>query len=149
MCQAGEETYCAQFPVITYAGADRVDGTRTQGGYSREYVLREKFAYPLPDGLDPAAAAPLLCAGVTVLSRSAGKAGDALRLGAASLLVTADADQLKGAGVRFDLILDTISAPHDLAPLLGLLAVDGTLSLLGALGEATLPAMLLTMGGLG
>lgn len=186
MCQAGEETYCVEFPVITYAGADRVDGTRTQGGYSREYVLRDKFAYPLPDGLDPAAAAPLLCAGVTVwdalrtagigagsqvavaglgglghlavkfaaargaevtvLSRTAGKSDDARDLGAAALLVTTDADQLKGASGRFDLILDTISAPHDLAPLLALLAVDGTLSLLGALGEATLPAMLLTMG---
>ncbi len=37
-----------------------------QGGYSREYVLREKFAFPLPDGLDPAAAAPLMCASITV-----------------------------------------------------------------------------------
>jgi alcohol dehydrogenase (NADP+) len=185
-CQAGEETYCTEFPVITYAGTDRVDGTRTQGGYSREYVLREKFAYPLPDGLDPAAAAPLMCAGVTVwdalrtaeigkgsqvavaglgglghlavkfaaargaevtvLSRTADKAGDALKLGAAGLLVTTDDQQLEEAKNRFDLILDTISAPHDLAPLLSLLTVDGTLSLLGALGEATLPVMLLTLG---
>ena len=185
-CQAGEETYCTEFPVITYAGTDRVDGTRTQGGYSREYVLKEKFAYPLPDGLDAAAAAPLLCAGVTVwdalrtaeigpgskvavaglgglghlavkfaaargaevtvLSRTPDKNDDALRLGAAGLLVTTDGEQLKAASGRFDLILDTISAPHDLAPLLGLLTVDGTLSLLGALTETTLPTMLLTMG---
>jgi len=38
----------------------------TKGGYSREYVLREKFAYHLPDGLDPVAVAPLMCAGGTV-----------------------------------------------------------------------------------
>jgi uncharacterized zinc-type alcohol dehydrogenase-like protein len=58
-CRAGEEQFCAQFPVLTY------DST-TPGAYSREYVLRESFAYPLPPGLDPAGVAPLMCAGATV-----------------------------------------------------------------------------------
>lgn len=66
MCRAGEEVYCHEFPTLTYGGVDRVDGTTTRGGYSREYVVREAFAYSLPDGLDPAAAAPLMCAGITV-----------------------------------------------------------------------------------
>ncbi|GAA3599765.1 NAD(P)-dependent alcohol dehydrogenase [Kineosporia mesophila] len=66
MCRAGQENYCAQGPVVTYGGTDRVDGSLTQGGYSREYVLREKFAYRLPAGLDAAGAAPLMCAGVTM-----------------------------------------------------------------------------------
>jgi alcohol dehydrogenase (NADP+) len=66
MCQAGQENFCYQGATSTYGGTDRVDGTPTQGGYSREYVLREKFAYRLPDGLDPAAAAPLMCAGITM-----------------------------------------------------------------------------------
>src|SRR6201996_5752781 len=66
MCQAGQENYCYQGATTTYGGTDRVDGTTTQGGYSREYVLRDKFAYPLPRGLDPAAAAPLMCAGITM-----------------------------------------------------------------------------------
>ncbi|NED85545.1 alcohol dehydrogenase catalytic domain-containing protein, partial [Streptomyces sp. SID11233] len=60
MCLAGRENYCAEFPTVTYGGADRVDGLPTLGGYSREYVLREKFAFPLPAGLEPAAAAPLM-----------------------------------------------------------------------------------------
>jgi uncharacterized zinc-type alcohol dehydrogenase-like protein len=171
MCQAGQENYCYEGATTTYGGTDRVDGTVTQGGYSREYVLRDKFAYPLPATLDPAAAAPLLCAGitvwepmraagigqgsqiavaglgglghlavrlaaalgaeVTVLSRTPGKAGDALKLGATDLLVTTDDQQLEQARGRFDLILDTISAPHDLPPLLRLLALDGTLSVVG------------------
>lgn len=66
MCRASQENYCAEFPTLTYGGTDRHDGSTTWGGFSREYVVRDRFAYPLPAGLDPAAAAPLLCAGVTV-----------------------------------------------------------------------------------
>src|ERR1700761_25992 len=66
MCQVGQENYCYEGATSTYGGTDRVDGTPTKRGYSREYVLRDKFAYPLPSGLDPAAAAPLMCAGITV-----------------------------------------------------------------------------------
>ncbi|GAA1301319.1 NAD(P)-dependent alcohol dehydrogenase [Saccharothrix xinjiangensis] len=66
MCAAGQENFCRDFPTLTYGGADRHDGSTTLGGYSREYVLRDRFAYPLPAGLDPAAAAPLMCAGITV-----------------------------------------------------------------------------------
>jgi uncharacterized zinc-type alcohol dehydrogenase-like protein len=171
MCQLGQENFCYLGPVSTYGGKDRADGSVTKGGYSREYVLREKFAYHLPEALDPAAAAPLMCAGitmweplraagigagshvaiaglgglghlgvklaaalgaeVTVLSRTAGKAEDALALGAARLLLTSDEDQVQQARGRFDLILDTISADHELSPLLRMLALDGTLSVLG------------------
>ncbi|SEP54120.1 NAD(P)-dependent alcohol dehydrogenase [Amycolatopsis saalfeldensis] len=66
MCLLGQENFCYEFPTLTYDGTDRHDGSTTLGGYSREYVVREGFAYPLPSGLDPAAAAPLLCAGITV-----------------------------------------------------------------------------------
>ncbi|RKN44821.1 NAD(P)-dependent alcohol dehydrogenase [Streptomyces hoynatensis] len=66
MCQAGQENYCYHRATTTYGGTDRVDGTVTKGAYSREYVLRATFAFHLPDGLDPAAAAPLMCAGASV-----------------------------------------------------------------------------------
>jgi uncharacterized zinc-type alcohol dehydrogenase-like protein len=66
MCLAGQENYCYKRPTTTYGGTDRVDGPQTKGAYSREYVLRDKFAFHLPDGLDPAAASPLMCAGVSV-----------------------------------------------------------------------------------
>ncbi|KAA9134413.1 NAD(P)-dependent alcohol dehydrogenase [Microbacterium caowuchunii] len=66
MCLAGQENYCEQFPTLTYGGTDRIDGTTTQGAYASEYVADEKFVYPLPDQLDPAGVAPLMCAGITV-----------------------------------------------------------------------------------
>lgn len=66
MCTSGQENYCREFPTLTYGGTDRRDGTPTLGAFAREYVVREEFAHPLPSGLDPAAAAPLLCAGITV-----------------------------------------------------------------------------------
>lgn len=66
MCVAGQENYCEEFPTLTYGGTDRIDGTTTQGGFASEYVATEKFVYPLPDKLDPAGVAPLMCAGITV-----------------------------------------------------------------------------------
>ena len=134
-------------------------------------MLRRPFAYRLPSGLDPAATAPLMCAGitmweplvaagvgrgstvavaglgglghrgvklavalgahVTVLSRQAAKAAGARALGASVLLLTTDEAAVQATRGRFDLILDTISAEHDLSPLLSMLALDGTLSVLG------------------
>lgn len=66
MCTAGREQFCVEFPTLTYGGTDRRDGRPTYGAYSTEYVVTDAFVYRLPDGLDPAGAAPLMCAGVTV-----------------------------------------------------------------------------------
>ena len=65
-CVAGDEPYCAQFPVQTYGGEDRHGAGTTRGAYSEEYVVRADYTYPLPEGLDPAGVAPLMCAGVSV-----------------------------------------------------------------------------------
>ncbi len=67
-CRNEMEVYCREFPVQTFDGVDRVDGSRTRGGYSTHYVADQRFVYHLPQGLDPAASAPLLCAGVTTYS---------------------------------------------------------------------------------
>lgn len=64
-CLAHEEPYCEQYPTTTYGRTDRRDGRPQHGAYSSEYVAYEKFVYALPDDLDPAGAAPLMCAGVT------------------------------------------------------------------------------------
>ncbi|MCW2784229.1 MAG: alcohol dehydrogenase [Marmoricola sp.] len=66
-CLAGEEQYCLNGGVGTYGDVDR-DGTITQGGYSSHVVVDEHFVVRVPDGLDLAAAAPLLCAGITTYS---------------------------------------------------------------------------------
>ncbi|WP_406084316.1 NAD(P)-dependent alcohol dehydrogenase [Micromonospora zamorensis] len=186
MCRAGQENFCHSFPTLTYGGTDRRDGSTTLGAFSREYVVRDRFAYPLPSGLDPAAAAPLMCAGVTVweplrslgvgsgsrvavaglgglghlavklavalgatttvISRTQEKRDDALRLGAHDLLDSTDTRQMAATRDTFDVVIDTISAPHDLAPYLKVVAMDGTLSLLGYLGPVTVEAMDLLVG---
>jgi uncharacterized zinc-type alcohol dehydrogenase-like protein len=66
MCTAGQENYCQAFPTLTYGGTDRHDGSTTLGGFSGEYVVRNRFVYHRPPELDPASVAPLMCAGITV-----------------------------------------------------------------------------------
>ena len=67
-CAVQMESYCQAYPTTTYDGQDRIDGSRTRGGYSSAYVADERFVYALPEGLDPAGAAPLVCAGITTYS---------------------------------------------------------------------------------
>jgi uncharacterized zinc-type alcohol dehydrogenase-like protein len=67
-CNIGLEQYCDAFPVFTYNGADRHLGGHTLGGYSRHIVVDQHFVLRIPTNLDPAAAAPLLCAGITTYS---------------------------------------------------------------------------------
>ncbi len=66
-CRSGNEQYCLDGMVGTYGAVDR-DGTTTQGGYSTHVVVDADFVLRVPDGIDPAAAAPLLCAGITTYS---------------------------------------------------------------------------------
>lgn len=66
-CRAGEEQYCVKGVIGTYGAVD-VDGTITQGGYADRIVVDEDFVLRIPDGLEVAAAAPLLCAGITMYS---------------------------------------------------------------------------------
>jgi uncharacterized zinc-type alcohol dehydrogenase-like protein len=66
-CRNGDEQYCLDGMVATYAGTDR-DGTTTQGGYSTHVVVDADYVLRVPAGIDPAAAAPLLCAGITTYS---------------------------------------------------------------------------------
>lgn len=67
-CEDGLEQYCDEGPVLTYNGQDRHDGSVTYGGYSERVVVSERFVVRVPDQLEPASAAPLLCAGITTYS---------------------------------------------------------------------------------
>ncbi|MEV4080832.1 zinc-binding dehydrogenase, partial [Nonomuraea fuscirosea] len=87
-----------------------------------------------------------LGATTSVISRSSGKAADARRLGAHGFVVSTDPDQVAAARDTFDVVIDTISAPHDLGPYLRLVAMDGTLSHLGHLGPVTVDTMDLLLG---
>ncbi len=67
-CKEDLEQFCEKGATFTYAGKDRHDGSVTQGGYSSRIVVDEAFTLHISDKLDPAAAAPLLCAGITTYS---------------------------------------------------------------------------------
>lgn len=69
---------------------------------------------------------------VTLFTTSRGKVADGERLGAHQVCLSTDAAQMAAQAGRFDLILDTVSAPHDLNAYLSLLKRDGTLTLVGA-----------------
>lgn len=66
-CLKGEEQYCLEGNVPTYAGVDKY-GEPTQGGYSTHIVVTEDFVVGIPDNIELDAAAPLLCAGITTYS---------------------------------------------------------------------------------
>ena len=67
-CQAGLEQFCESVPTFTYNGEDKHLGGMTYGGYSKTIVVDEAFVLRPPANLDPAGAAPLLCAGITTYS---------------------------------------------------------------------------------
>jgi uncharacterized zinc-type alcohol dehydrogenase-like protein len=73
-----------------------------------------------------------LGAKVTVLSSSPGKEAEALRLGADRFVLTSDKKAMAALNDALDLVIDTVSAPHDVNQALSLLKRDGTLILVGA-----------------
>ena len=186
-CRRGMEMFCEQGAALTYNSTEMDRKTPTQGGYSSQVVVAEHFVLRIPAGLDPAGAAPLLCAGittysplrqfnvkkgdrvgvvglgglghmgvklaaamgaeVTMLSTSASKEADARRLGATSFGLTKDPATFKKLAGRFDLLLDTVSAPHDLNQYMELLRPLGTMVIVGVPTEpASLQAFSLIWG---
>lgn len=67
-CKEGLEQYCEQGNTGTYNSPDKYLGTHTFGGYSQSVVVDEAFVLHVPENLDLAATAPLLCAGITTYS---------------------------------------------------------------------------------
>ncbi|WP_298215417.1 NAD(P)-dependent alcohol dehydrogenase [Acidocella sp.] len=172
-CREGLEQYCdSGMEGQTYGGVDKVLGEPSKGGYSDRIVVDENFVLRMPANLNPAAAAPLLCAGITLYSplrhwqagpgkkvgiiglgglghmgvklahamgaetalftHSPGKVADAKRLGAQLVILSSDAAQMSAHKESFDLIIDTVSASHDLAPYFNLLKRDATMVQVGA-----------------
>ncbi|WP_437626769.1 NAD(P)-dependent alcohol dehydrogenase [Sorangium sp. So ce1151] len=176
-CRGNTEQFCERGMAPTYNGTEMDRKTPTQGGYSSQIVVDERYALKIPAGLDPAGAAPLLCAGittysplrqwnckqgdrvgvvglgglghmavklaasmgaeVTVLSTSRAKEADARRMGASAFEVTKDEATFQKLAGRFNLLIDTISAPHDYNAYLGMLRPHGAMVLVGVPPEAT------------
>ncbi len=187
-CADGLEMFCVKGNAATYNGTQMDRTTRTYGGYSTQIVVDERFALRIPPGLDPAAAAPLLCAGittysplrqfgckpgdrvgvvglgglghmavklaasmgakVTVFSTTGGKEADARRLGAVDFAVTKDGTVFERRAGQFDLLIDTVSAPHDYNAYLRLLRARGVMAIVGApSAPSPLAAFALIVGG--
>ena len=67
-CHEGLEQFCANGMIFTYNSPDKHTGKMTYGGYSRHIVVDQHFVLHVSDNLNPAAVAPLLCAGITTYS---------------------------------------------------------------------------------
>ena len=170
-CRVGLEQFCQGTLTFTYNSPDPILGGSTYGGYSDQIVVDQDFVLQVSPKLDPAAAAPLLCAGITTYSplrhwkvgpgqrvgivglgglghmgvklakamgagvslftTSPGKTEDAMRLGADEVILSKNPDAFKKNASRFDFILDTVAAPHNLDAYLSLLKRDSTLCLVG------------------
>jgi len=172
-CEQDLEQFCEKGATFTYNSEDKhIEGSQTYGGYSASVVVDEKFVLRIPENLDEAATAPLLCAGVTtwsplrhwkvkkgdkvgviglgglghmgvkfayalgahvvMITTSPEKGKDAKRLGAHEVLVSKDQDDMKRHQGSFDFILNTIPVGHEMDPYLGLLKIDATMVLVGA-----------------
>ena len=75
-----------------------------------------------------------LGAEVTLFSRTPDKEKDALELGADSVVISTDENQMTAVSGKFDLIIDTVPYVHDVNPYVGTLNTNGTLVLVGYLG---------------
>jgi alcohol dehydrogenase (NADP+) len=170
-CLRGQEMFCTQGSVGTYGAWDRFHGERTQGGYATSIVVAEDFVLKVPEALDAAAAAPLLCAGITSYSplRAAG-VGEGTRVGVAGLgglghlavklaaamgaevtafttspakveaaralgahhtVLSTDPEAMAAAAASLDVVIDAISAPHDVNAYLKTLRPTGRLAQIG------------------
>ena len=67
-CEEHLEQFCDEGAVFTYNSPDKHNGGMTFGGYSESIVVDEAFVLQIPESLDLAGTAPLLCAGITTYS---------------------------------------------------------------------------------
>lgn len=176
-CKRGLEQFCLKGAAFTYNSTEMDRKTPTYGGYSERIVVNERYVLRIPESLPLDAAAPLLCAGitlysplrhwkagpgkkiaivglgglghmgvklahamgaeVTVLSQSLRKEADGKRLGADHFYATSDPKTFEKLAGTFDLIVNTVSSKMNWNALLSLLAVDGTMVVVGIPEEET------------
>jgi uncharacterized zinc-type alcohol dehydrogenase-like protein len=171
-CREDLEQFCEPGNTLTFNSPEKHIGGQTYGGYSESIVVDEHFVLRVPENLDLAGTAPLLCAGittysplkhwnvgpnskvgvvgigglghmaikiakamgahVTVFTTSQSKFEDAKRLGADEVVLSKDAEQMKAHANKLNVIIDCVSAQHNMDEYLALLRVDGALVLVGA-----------------
>lgn len=169
-CAEGEEQFCENGWTVVFNSPDKLSGGVTYGGFSERIVAKADYVLKMPENMDPAASAPILCAGITVYSplkhwktgpgkkvgiigigglghmaikiakamgahvvvftTSPDKMEDAKSLGADEAVLSTDPEQMNGLA-GFDMILDTVSAKHDVNTYLNALKVDGSVVIVG------------------
>lgn len=174
-CNEGTEQYCDEGVTFSYNSPDKYLGNMTFGGFAKTLVCHEKYVLKMPAFKDLAAAAPLLCAGITVYSplkhwkagadkrigvlgigglghiaikiakamgtevvvftTSPSKVEDAKRLGADDAVLSTDKEQMAKYKRKLHLIIDTVSANHNVNTYLNLLRPEGTVVLVGLPSE--------------
>src|SRR3989449_11514977 len=67
-CRAGREMFCVECVTFSFDSLERDGQNWTYGGYTANMVVDERYVVRIPKGLDPARAAPLMCAGITTYS---------------------------------------------------------------------------------
>jgi uncharacterized zinc-type alcohol dehydrogenase-like protein len=176
-CKDGFEQF-SPHTTYTYNSPDKHETAPvTYGGYSDSIVVDEDAVLRIPSNLDPAGAAPLLCAGITtysplkrngvgpgkkvgvvglgglghmgvkiakamgarvvVFTTSPSKREDALRLGADEVVLSRDSGQMARHAGSFDMILDCVSAEHDLNAYLHLVRRGGNMTVVGVPDKPT------------
>lgn len=170
-CREGLEQYCENGATYTYNSPDQHLPSQTYGGYSQSIVVDEQFVLHVPQNLDLAGTAPLLCAGITtysplkhwnagpgkkigiigigglghmavklakamgatvvMITTSASKVADGLNLGADEVILSSNEDEMRKHAASMHLILDCVSAEHDINLYMPLLKRDGSLVLVG------------------
>ncbi|TYP98966.1 putative zinc-type alcohol dehydrogenase-like protein [Tenacibaculum adriaticum] len=172
-CKNNLEQFCENGATFTYNSADKhMPKQQTYGGYSTDIVVDQQFVLKVPENIDAAAAAPLLCAGITtwsplrhwnvkkgdkvgivglgglghmgvkfanalgahvvMITTSPDKGRDAKTLGAHEVLVSKNQEDMAKHRGSFDFILNTIPVGHEMDPYIGLLKIDATMVLVGA-----------------
>ena len=189
-CKNDLDNYCHKGFTTTFGMLSPTTGENQYGGYSERIVVDENYVLRIPESLDLAAAAPLLCAGITTysplvdakvtkgtkvgvvgigglghvaikLARALGAEVHAFTtkeskrptieaLGAHKVIVTTNEEQFTNAKtLGLDVIIDTVSGPHELMPYFNTMRPEGTYAMVG-LGSNNLsvPGFPLVMKGL-
>uniref|UniRef100_L2G8C4 Zinc-binding alcohol n=1 Tax=Colletotrichum fructicola (strain Nara gc5) TaxID=1213859 RepID=L2G8C4_COLFN len=151
-CSTKNEQYCPK-SVHTYGAFHfHYNGGKAMGGHAKYHRCPSHFVVKIPDGLDSAYAAPMLCGGVTVfsplknhgcgpgktvavggISRKADKRDEVLKMGADDYIATAEeGDWAKKYANTFDLVISTVSSSKvPMQDYLNLIKLDGSLVQVG------------------
>lgn len=175
-CKEGIEQFCDKGWTVVFNSPDKHSGGQTYGGFSEYIVVDENYVLHMPGFKNLAAAAPLLCAGITVYSplkhwqaepgkkvgilgigglghvaikiakamgaevivftTSASKLADAKRFGADDAVLSSNKNEMKKYYRKLHVIIDTVSAKHEVNNYFNLLRQDGSLVLVGLPPEA-------------